>query len=83
MRHEVDRLAQIDGSMPRLTAIPPGCPFHPRCAARFAPCDRERPELMPAGPSLAACWLHDERHRRAAAQVRATLAAIDHAAGEA
>ena len=82
MRHEVDRLTQIDGSMPRLTAIPPGCAFHPRCAARFAPCDRERPELMRADASLAACWLHDQRHRHAAAAVRA-LAAIDHASGAA
>ena len=58
MRHEVDELVQIDGAMPRLTAIPPGCPFHPRCASRFEPCDRERPDLMPAHPSMAACWLH-------------------------
>ena len=78
MRHEVEHLAQIDGAMPRLTAIPSGCAFHPRCAARFAPCDRERPDLMPAEASLAACWLHDQRHRRAAAAVRA-LAAIDQA----
>src|SRR5512144_211086 len=28
---ETERLAQIDGSMPRLDAIPAGCPFHPRC----------------------------------------------------
>ena len=82
MRHEVEHLAQIDGSMPRLTAIPPGCAFHPRCAARFTPCDRERPELMPAASSLAACWLHDQRHLKAAAAVRA-LAAIDHAEGAA
>ena len=80
MRHEVDHLAQIDGSMPRLTAIPPGCAFHPRCDARFAPCDRQRPELMPAASTFAACWLHDERHRKAAAAVHATLAAIDHGA---
>ena len=78
MRHEVEHLAQIDGSMPRLNAIPTGCAFHPRCAARFAPCGRERPELMPAAASRAACWLHDDRHRKAAAAVHATLAAIDH-----
>ena len=30
-----DRLVQIPGSMPRLTAIPPGCAFHPRCRARL------------------------------------------------
>jgi oligopeptide/dipeptide ABC transporter ATP-binding protein len=26
-----DRLPSIDGSVPSLTAIPSGCPFHPRC----------------------------------------------------
>ena len=29
-----ERLAQIDGAMPRLTAIPPGCAFNPRCTVR-------------------------------------------------
>jgi peptide/nickel transport system ATP-binding protein len=51
-------LAQIDGAMPRLTAIPPGCAFNPRCPRRFARCLAERPELLPAGASEAACWLH-------------------------
>jgi peptide/nickel transport system ATP-binding protein len=27
-------VAQIDGAMPRLNAIPPGCPFNPRCGRR-------------------------------------------------
>jgi peptide/nickel transport system ATP-binding protein len=52
------KLAQIEGAMPRLTEIPPGCPFHPRCPSAFERCARERPELMPAGGSRAACWLH-------------------------
>ena len=56
----VERLVQIDGSMPRLTAIPPGCAFNPRCVHRMPRCTRERPELMPAGATRAACWLHDE-----------------------
>ena len=51
-------LAQIDGAMPRLTAIPSGCAFHPRCAQRFARCMGQRPDLMPAGSGRAACWLH-------------------------
>jgi peptide/nickel transport system ATP-binding protein len=51
------RLTQIPGSMPRLTAIPPGCAFHPRCPHAFARCRTERPERMPAGASEAACWL--------------------------
>ena len=52
------RLVQIDGAMPRLNAIPPGCAFNPRCPRRFEPCTVKRPELMPAGTSLAVCWLH-------------------------
>jgi len=52
------RLTQIEGAMPRLNAIPPGCAFNPRCPRRFEPCTRERPELLPAGTSRAACWLH-------------------------
>ena len=52
------RLVQIDGSMPRLNAIPPGCPFNPRCPHRFDRCVAERPDLLPAGASRAACWLH-------------------------
>jgi peptide/nickel transport system ATP-binding protein len=50
------RLVQIPGSMPRLNAIPPGCAFNPRCPDVFDRCRRDRPEPMPAGPSLAACW---------------------------
>src|SRR4029077_2468187 len=42
-------LAQIDGAMPRLTAIPAGCAFNPRCPQRFERCVAERPSPMPAG----------------------------------
>jgi peptide/nickel transport system ATP-binding protein len=63
---ESTRLAQIEGSMPRLTAIPPGCAFHPRCDKAFDRCSHERPDLMPAGVSRAACWLHDSGARKAA-----------------
>jgi peptide/nickel transport system ATP-binding protein len=52
------RLVQIEGSMPRLNAIPPGCAFNPRCPRRFDRCLVERPEPLPAGTSQAACWLH-------------------------
>jgi len=59
-----DRLRQIDGAMPRLNAIPTGCPFHPRCPEAFDRCPRERPDLIPASGSDAACWLWDERKPR-------------------
>jgi peptide/nickel transport system ATP-binding protein len=53
-----ERLIQIDGAMPRLDAIPPGCAFNPRCTKVLDRCKTERPELMDAGPTQAACWLH-------------------------
>lgn len=57
--HTTERLVQIDGNMPRLTAIPSGCAFNPRCPKRFDRCLVDRPELMPAAGSDAACWLYD------------------------
>ena len=57
--HDVERLTQIDGAMPRLTAIPGGCAFHPRCPKVFERCDKERPDLIDAKPTSAACWLYE------------------------
>ena len=52
------KLMQIEGAMPRLNAIPRGCAFNPRCPKRFDRCVLERPDLLNAGTSRAACWLH-------------------------
>jgi peptide/nickel transport system ATP-binding protein len=60
-RERRPRLVQIEGSMPRLNAIPPGCAFHPRCPKRFERCDRERPEPIAIGTNRTACWLYAER----------------------
>ena len=57
MDEDRERLVQIDGAMPRLNAIPSGCAFHPRCPKAMARCSRERPDLMAAGATRAACWL--------------------------
>jgi peptide/nickel transport system ATP-binding protein len=62
---ERERLAQIDGAMPRLNAIPPGCAFNPRCPRVMPVCRERRPELIDAGASRAACWLHDPAATRA------------------
>jgi len=59
MLQDAPRLTQIEGSMPRLGAIPSGCAFHPRCSRAFEPCSQRRPELMDSGASRAACWLAD------------------------
>lgn len=66
IRHDVDQLIQIDGSMPRLTDIPSGCAFNPRCPKVLERCCVERPELVEAGATTVACWLYDEARRSGA-----------------
>jgi peptide/nickel transport system ATP-binding protein len=56
--HARERLAQIDGAMPRLNAIPSGCAFNPRCPMVVDACRTIRPELVAAGHSMAACLRH-------------------------
>lgn len=59
--HDVERLQQIDGSMPRLTEIPQGCAFNLRCPHAHDRCFKDRPDLMATDESsLAACWLYDK-----------------------
>ena len=55
-------LPSLPGQPPPLTAIPPGCPFAPRCPQRFAPC----PTVVPANTRLASgrtvrCLLYEDR----------------------
>ncbi|MBN8954249.1 MULTISPECIES: ABC transporter ATP-binding protein [unclassified Rhizobium] len=54
----VEKLNQIDGSMPRLDAIPNGCAFNPRCRSTGPRCLRERPELISTADGASACWLN-------------------------
>jgi peptide/nickel transport system ATP-binding protein len=61
MDEDREQLLQIDGAMPRLNAIPSGCAFNPRCPHTMARCRSERPELMDAGATRAACWRVDEK----------------------
>ena len=67
----VERLAQIEGAMPRLSAIPPGCAFNPRCPYAFDRCRVERPELLETDATRAACWLYDAASERHVAGARA------------
>ena len=66
MDEERERLLQIDGAMPRLNAIPKGCAFNPRCPHVFDKCRSERPDLVDAGPTRAACWMVGRDQRSAA-----------------
>ncbi len=55
----VAEFAAIGGQPPSLLNPPSGCRFHPRCPARFEPCDREAPPLLEPAPGRSArCWLH-------------------------
>lgn len=62
LQHDRPRLDQIDGAMPRLTAIPDGCAYHPRCPKAFDRCRQARPDLKTADNSStrAACWLYED-----------------------
>ncbi|SDG77224.1 ABC transporter ATP-binding protein [Bosea robiniae] len=51
VRHE--HLNQIDGAMPRLNAIPPGCAFNPRCGRAEDFCREHKPGLPPSGHAAA------------------------------
>jgi len=55
------RLAEIGGSVPRLSAPLPSCTFAPRCAFAEPACAAERPPLVAVGPG------HRTACRRAAA----------------
>ncbi|OEC97115.1 ABC transporter ATP-binding protein [Rhizobium sp. YK2] len=59
----VERLAQIDGAMPRLNAIPSGCAFNPRCLDAGPRCRQVRPAMVAKGQGVAegsvACLVHD------------------------
>jgi len=60
LHHKSEKLTQIEGTMPRLTEIPRGCAFHPRCPHAFDRCRSQRPDLLNTEPTKAACWLYDK-----------------------
>jgi oligopeptide/dipeptide ABC transporter ATP-binding protein len=56
------RLRAIDGTVPMLGALPPGCAFNPRCPDRFAPCTGTPPGDYVTGEGhIAKCYLHAAR----------------------
>jgi len=61
------RLVQIPGAMPRLSAIPQGCSFNPRCASAFERCRIDRPEPLRHGAQAVACHLYDPTAQGSAA----------------
>jgi peptide/nickel transport system ATP-binding protein len=58
-RRRTERLRPIPGQPPSLIRVPPGCPFHPRCAFATEICAREMPPLTGPADHLAACHHQD------------------------
>jgi oligopeptide/dipeptide ABC transporter ATP-binding protein len=53
------RLRAIDGVVPNLAALPPGCTFAPRCPHRMEVCTSAVPALVAIEPEhLGRCYLH-------------------------
>jgi len=65
------RLTAMEGSIPGLAALPPGCAFEPRCPVKFEPCNAEVPSLLPVGEAprtqRSACF-HNPAVREAMAE---------------
>ncbi|MEN4927655.1 ABC transporter ATP-binding protein [Erwinia billingiae] len=55
MHQRQEFLTQIEGAMPRLTQLPSGCTFHPRCTHCTAHCRQQEPALLTLGSSSVAC----------------------------
>lgn len=56
---KTSRLNEISGTVPSLSNIPSGCPFHPRCPSAEARCRTDKPSLKETAPGhTVSCWLH-------------------------
>jgi oligopeptide/dipeptide ABC transporter ATP-binding protein len=58
--HVGAELPVIPGSPPIPTALPSGCPFHPRCSWAVDACRETRPELRTVAPGRQAACLRSE-----------------------
>jgi peptide/nickel transport system ATP-binding protein len=56
------RLTAIEGTVPMLGALPPGCAFNPRCPDRFDRCTTAPPgDYIVGAERTAKCYLHESR----------------------
>jgi oligopeptide/dipeptide ABC transporter ATP-binding protein len=54
----------LPGDVPSPVDPPAGCHFHPRCPARFGPCDTETPKLLDlGGGARVRCHLYDPKFK--------------------
>ena len=55
-KQKLPRLPVIEGQVPDLADLPPGCRFADRCPNRLTRCAQERPEVTASGTSIVACF---------------------------
>jgi peptide/nickel transport system ATP-binding protein len=65
-----ERLRAIEGSVPLLGQLPPGCAFNPRCPERFGPCVAEAPGDSVEGDHATKCHLYEVRPSASAREAR-------------
>lgn len=54
-----EKLFTIEGSIPDMRNLPPGCSFHPRCRFAIDLCSKQEPPISRLGEERQArCWLH-------------------------
>ncbi|WP_255197727.1 ABC transporter ATP-binding protein [Halorarius litoreus] len=58
LRSAVSRLTPIEGRIPDLSALPPGCSFHPRCVHATEECRQIDPGLRTVAPGREAACIH-------------------------
>ncbi len=64
LNRPADSLASIPGTPPRLTDLPTGCRFHPRCEEMIEICPIESPPILEIAPGhFAACHLCTKAER--------------------
>ena len=58
-QQKLSKLKEISGTVPSLSQVPFGCPFHPRCSAAETRCKTDKPKLKKISQThSASCWLH-------------------------
>ena len=58
-QQKLSKLKEISGTVPSLSQVPFGCPFHPRCSSAETRCKTDKPKLKKISQAHSvSCWLH-------------------------
>jgi len=58
-QQKLSKLKEISGTVPSLSQVPFGCPFHPRCSTAETRCKTDKPKLKKISQTHSvSCWLY-------------------------